>query len=443
MKKSFILLIVLGFATVLIPSGVSAATIGGDQAWFNIHTNVDAADIYFDDDFKGATSGGKLTISIYTSATPYLNVTATASGYKSLSKSLPNVSTGETVDVYLTLQQNSTPTPTPTPTPSTGSLRISSNPANAEIWVDDSYKGSTDMTVSLSPGTHNLELRKDGYNNYFQGFTVYTGSTTPISVTLTQTTPAPTPSTGWASVSSNPTKAEIWIDGWNKGITEKKVNLLSGRHNLELRQDGYDNYYQEFEISGGSTTTISVTLTPTIPSKGTIMVSSSPPGGKVFIDGNYKGVTPSSGWFYVVDETVGSHNVQISLSGYQIYVETVSLSGGQSFEVKAQLIPNEPTIGSLQIASSPIGAEIYLNGENSNAITPYTATNLQPDSYNLTLQLPGYQEWSQHLEVIAGQSTVATATLIPVAQPTKSPLGFSTVIGTLVVVLAIYVQRRK
>ena len=360
MKKWFILLMVLGFATVLIPGGVSAVTLGGDEAWYTIHTNVQAQ-IYFDGTYKGTTSGGQLTVPVYTTATPYSTVRAEASGYQSASQSLPGVSTGETTDVYLTLQLN----PTPVPTPSTGWASISSYPTKAEIWVDGSYKGLTDMTTGLSPGSHNLQLRKDGYNNYNSGFTVYTGSTTPISVTLT----------------------------------------------------------------------------PTTPSTGTILVSSSPAGGKVYIGGSYKGVTPSSGWLTVANVAAGTQNVQVSLSGYQTFVQTITLVGGQSFEVNAQLTPTAPTSGSLQITSSPSGAQIYLNNQNSNALTPYTATDLQPGYYSVTLRLPGYQEWTQSFEVIAGQSTPVTATLTSTAQPTQSPLGLPALIGALGIGLAFIALR--
>ena len=360
MKKWFILLMVLGFAAVLLPSGVSAQTLGNDEAWYTIHTNVQA-EISFDGDYKGTTSGGQLTVPVYTTATPYSTVTASASGYQTASQSLPGVTTGETRDVYLTLQVN----PTPVPTPSTGWASISSYPTKAEIWVDGSYKGLTNMNVGLSPGTHNLELRKDRYNNYFQGFTVNTGQTTQISVTLT----------------------------------------------------------------------------PTAPSTGTVLVSSNPAGGKVYIGGSYKGVTPSTGWLTVANVAAGSQNVQVSRSGYQTFVQTITLSGGQSFEVNAQLTPNAPTSGSLQITSSPSGAQIYLNNQNSNAITPYTATGLQPGYYTVTLRLPGYQEWSQSFEVLSGQSTPVTATLTSTAQPTQSPLGLPALIGALGIGLAFIALR--
>ena len=365
MKKWFILLMVLGFVAVLLPAGVAAeVSLGGDEAWYTIHTNVQAQ-ISFDGTYKGTTSGGQLSVPVYTTATPYSTVTATASGYQTASQSLPSITKGETVPVYLTLQLNPTPVPTPVPTPSNGWASVSSYPTKAEIWVDGSYKGLTDMTTGLSPGTHNLELRKDGYNNYFQGFTVYTGSTTPISVTLT----------------------------------------------------------------------------PKTPSTGTVMVSSSPAGGKVYIGGSYKGVTPSTGWLTVANVAAGSQNVQVSLSGYQTFVQTITLSGGQSFEVNAHLTPNAPTSGSLQITSSPSGAQIYLNNQNSNAITPYTATGLQPGYYTVTLRLPGYQEWSQSFEVLAGQSTPVTATLTSTAQPTKSPLGLPALIGALGIALAFIALR--
>ncbi len=106
------------------PVATPAATpaiIGGDIGWYNVHSNVDGATVTFDNDVKGKTAKGTLSVQVFVTGTPYRAFTVSKPGY------IPYTGTislypakGQTVDLFATL--NGEPVTTqPTPVPTTKS----------------------------------------------------------------------------------------------------------------------------------------------------------------------------------------------------------------------------------------------------------------------------------------------------------------------------------
>jgi hypothetical protein len=69
--------------------------------------------------------------------------------------------------------------------------------------------------------------------------------------------------------------------------------------------------------------------------------------------------------------------------------------------------------GSMQLTSSPSGAEIYLDRQFQGS-TPSTIPNVVPGNHTLEFRYPGYQSWSEIISVPAGTSHFFAA-LIPTA----------------------------
>ena len=63
-------------------------------------------------------------------------------------------------------------------------------PGDAAITIDgEKWEGAQDQNpfvVQLVPGTHTVEIRKDGYRTYITDITVRPGETTPLNVSLTR-----------------------------------------------------------------------------------------------------------------------------------------------------------------------------------------------------------------------------------------------------------------
>ncbi len=82
-----------------------AAGVGSDEGWYRIQCNVDGANVYFDGQYMGITSGGQLYVPVYTTGSPYSTIRVEKSGYHTYTASLPSgPAAGETREVYVTLQ---------------------------------------------------------------------------------------------------------------------------------------------------------------------------------------------------------------------------------------------------------------------------------------------------------------------------------------------------
>lgn len=102
-----------------------------------------------------------------------------------------------------------------------------------------------------------------------------------------------------------------------------------------------------------------------------------------------------------------------------IIVGTVAVLGLGYLISQAAATPSTgSTTGSLNISSSPQGAEISLDGVDQGAATPYIITAITTGTHNVKLSLSGYQDWTGTVTILAGQTTFIIPTLITAAAGT-------------------------
>lgn len=101
------------YATLNPVQPTATPIIGGDIGWYTVHVNVDGATVQFDNEVKGVTSQGVLSVEVYTTGTPYRTYTVTKEGYQTYTGTIDRYpGKGETVDLYVTLNPITTPTQT-------------------------------------------------------------------------------------------------------------------------------------------------------------------------------------------------------------------------------------------------------------------------------------------------------------------------------------------
>jgi len=71
-----------------------------------------------------------------------------------------------------------------------------------------------------------------------------------------------------------------------------------------------------------------------IPTMGTITITTSPPGAAVYIDSQYIGITPHS-----LEAATGPHTYRIEYSGYQTIIESLTVKGGETTAIEKVLVP--------------------------------------------------------------------------------------------------------
>jgi len=66
--------------------------------------------------------------------------------------------------------------------------------------------------------------------------------------------------TGTLSITSNPTGAKVYVNGYYKGVTPINISLNPGKYSVKLTKDGYKDYVSSSEILTGKTTSININL---------------------------------------------------------------------------------------------------------------------------------------------------------------------------------------
>ena len=179
-------------------------------------------------------------------------------------------------------------------------------------------------------------------------------------------TPTPTPAFGRISVTSDPAGANVYLDNAYKGIAPLTLESVpNGNHVIVLRLDRYEESSRWVLVNGNSpsvfvTLTLLPTLTPTVTStvtptgsgtiqpttapveeSGSLSVTTSPPGARVYVDGELKGVTPAT----IPGLSAGKHTVLLSLAGYLDLNTTITINAGKTSEYSTALTEPAKTPG--------------------------------------------------------------------------------------------------
>lgn len=136
---------------------------------------------------------------------------------------------------------------------------------------------------------------------------------------------------------------------------------------------------------------------PTTQPQGYIQVTSTPPGALAIVDDYQRLSTPDV--FTVPADRY--HTVQVQMRGYQPFSQSVFVKSGQTATVSASLVQNAPVTGGLTVSSSPLGADIYIDG-NYRGETASTIGGLSPGTHLLSLRKAGYHDASSTISITPG-----------------------------------------
>src|SRR4030042_6799523 len=75
------------------------------------------------------------------------------------------------------------------------------------------------------------------------------------------------------------------------------------------------------------------------------------------------------------------------------------------------------TFGSIEITANPPGAKIFLDGMDTDYITPYTLSNVLTGTHTIQLTLTDYSNYTNTINVTAHQTAKLSINLIPSTSP--------------------------
>ncbi len=265
-------------------------------------------------------------------------------------------------------------------------ITIESTPSDADVYIDNVYKGVTPYAAEVRFGEHNYRVEKDLYHNEVGAFLVEEDKGFNKSFELK-------PNFGYLHISSTPEEgATISIDGKETNLITpaKTKRLKSGTYSVTLRKNLYSTTTKKLEVKDNEVTKYTIDMDSKF---GSLMITSEPSGADISIDGeNISQVTP-----YKLDRLIsGSHTIKLRKEWYAPSVKRVVIKDGIDDRIKVVM---KPTFGFYKLTTLS-DADIYINGEYK-AKSEYSA-KLVAGSYVFEAKLKHHDTDKRTIKVMVG-----------------------------------------
>lgn len=164
--------------------------------------------------------------------------------------------------------------------------------------------------------------------------------------------PPPATPTMVLELRSEPSGAEVMIDGHAKTITTPcKIQVKLDEHFLQFRFAGYERTWVKVPRRVDAKP-IAVTLRPLTAA---LFLESTPSGASVTLDGAEVGVTP----LFLPEVRIGAHKAQLGMSGYEPKDYLFRIEDPRPRRASIDL---DSLMANVEVSSTPPGAAIYLDG---------------------------------------------------------------------------------
>jgi serine/threonine protein kinase len=278
-------------------------------------------------------------------------------------------------------------------------LRILTNPADAEVYLDGKKVGTTVggslVLQDLKPGTARLLLKKDGYNDSEKILTLEAGRALDHVVNLAA-------KAATLVLATNAPGAGVWIDNTSRGKTDASGNLTLNNlppdsRSLRIAAEGYQEKTDLLNLRPGGTSRMQITLAPAVVAPALLSIASLPEKAEVFIDEEYKGVTPLN----ALRLEPGTRRIRLRKEGYRDAERSVDLRAG---EPRAESIPLERLLGILEFNIQPENASARI-GSQTYDLSKQRQLDLEPGTYTVELSAPGRKPGQQTVTIQGGRTT--------------------------------------
>ncbi len=127
--------------------------------------------------------------------------------------------------------------------------------------------------------------------------------------------------------------------------------------------------------------------------KVTLIVKTEPAGVSIFLNDSLMGLSPIT----VEGLDIGKHYLTLKKTGYYLKKAELNIDTAGVSELFFTL--QQP--GGLKISSTPVGAEVLIDGKPSGK-TPLNSSQMKPGEYKVRAELPGYDPFENQVSVKSG-----------------------------------------
>ncbi|MEZ4317487.1 MAG: PEGA domain-containing protein [Myxococcota bacterium] len=246
--------------------------------------------------------------------------------------------------------------PAPEPESGKGVVTVKASKAGIPIVIDGDDTGKkTPAHVSLAPGKHVLKLEQGCYSGE-EEFSVTEGAKAELSIDLAA-------DKAMLAIRTNPSGAQIFIDGKELGASPLDARLTCGERVLKAVKDGYTAIEKTVDVGGEE----SVSLELEKDAWGSLEVSVEPADAAILLDGDRIGTGKAT-----LDKVrAGSHTLTVERKGKELEKRQIEVGEGKSVvlslvvsgDVKGPKEPKEkggPKIAPIVIGGAGIAGAVPL-----------------------------------------------------------------------------------
>lgn len=256
-------------------------------------------------------------------------------------------------------------------------------PSDAQVQIDGkTYEVSDQKPVPLSPGKHQVKILKRGYRPVEQTINVDKDHVV-FKFELQEVDLVP------VAINSNPPGAQIYLDGMERGVTSKAMNLFPGTYELKLTLNGYLPLNRKIEVKENATNVFDFNLTK---NAGYLQLDVQPLDATLTINGKVYQPTGT------IELLPGIYQLTLSKSGYLDITEQVEIKVAQRLKRTYRLQKNS---GTLMLTIQPDTARVLINKEDYG---PKRQIELAPGLYRLEITADGYYGLSENITIARGQT---------------------------------------
>ena len=205
---------------------------------------------------------------------------------------------------------------------------------------------------------------------------------------------------GFLAVSSDPTEADIYVDGKHYGKTTKVItDLTEGKHELRIEKQGYATITKNVDITKGKTLEINERLQDINSQRTYLIIKADQTNAMIYIDDKPIGAGEAS-----LSVMLGStHTYKIEDNLY--HTESGSVTINEKTIIEKQL---RPAFGYLNVSTRPEqGAKVFVNGDYVGN-SPVKTDKLKSGNYTVRVIKDNFNMTEKYFTVTDGQTTNAT-----------------------------------
>lgn len=264
----------------------------------------------------------------------------------------------------------------------TARLTVRTRPDGAKVSINGEDAGTTPVTKDL-PFTDDkksvhVKVELDGYATVEQDVDLNPKRETKLNFRLEKVKTPPPPARAHVVIETNPPGAKVTIDGVDSGLSPVTTDLAIGPTKLihiHAELDGYLPIDQDAALDPLQPTQVSLTLekkpVPVSPKPSKVLITSTPPGADVYIDGLKVGKTPYTLERMLTAATTAQ--VRIEAPGFKAETRTISLDLSASIKLPIILTKAAPPvlpspaklrrIGTIPVQFTPTAIQVSSDGK--------------------------------------------------------------------------------